>query len=106
MRNRYHEAMPEGSWMNYMTAAMGDDTPADVARTLNVSRSSVSRWIGGQIPGPQEVIRFARAYGRSPVQALTAAGYLKPHEATRTEWDISMVADDDFLEETRRRFNR
>ena len=99
-------AMTATSWKTYMEKAMGDDTPADVARALNTSRSTITRWLDGAAPDPKSVIRFARAYKRSPTQALVAAGYLAPHEAIRSEWDISMVPDDQFIEETRRRINR
>lgn len=98
--------MSDTTWRDYMRDTISPDTLADVARRLNIARSTIGRWDNGQIPSPQEVIRFARVYNRSPVRALTAAGYLDPSDETQTDWNVTAAPTDALLNEIRRRINR
>jgi len=93
-------------WAKYVNDAIHDHIPAEAARRSNLSRSTITRWMAGSTPDPKDVIRFARAYGRSPGSALVAAGYLTDADLDGEQYDISSVPDDALLDEVRRRFNR
>ena len=93
-------------WAKYVNDAIRDHIPAEAARRSNLSRSTITRWMAGSTPDPKDVIRFARAYGRSPGSALVAAGYLTDADLDGEQYDISSVPDDALLDEVRRRFNR
>lgn len=53
----------------------------EIATAVGVSPSIVSRWLSGEIhPSAENVVLFARAFHMRPVEALMAAGYLRPAE--------------------------
>jgi transcriptional regulator with XRE-family HTH domain len=70
-------------WWAYVTRTAGmEATQKDIAERAEMEQSSLSRWkLGKNPPDAENVVRFARAYGKPPVGALIAAGYLEPHEA-------------------------
>lgn len=92
-------------WAEYVNDAIHDHTPAEAARRTNLSRSTITRWLAGSTPDPKDVIRFARAYGRSPQTALVTAGYLEKCEVDDRQ-DVTSIPDEALLNEIRRRFNR
>ena len=92
-------------WAEYVNSAIWDHTPAEAARRANLSRSTITRWLAGSTPDPKDVIRFARAYGRSPQTALVTAGYLDKGEVDSSQ-DVTAIPDEVLLSEIRRRFNR
>lgn len=94
------------TWPEYVRDTIGEGTPAAAARRIEASRSTIVRWLDGSTPDPRDVIRFARAYERNPVHALTIAKYLRPGEGITVNTDIRLFPDEEFLEETKRRFNR
>lgn len=58
---------------------------AEVAAAAGVDPASVSRWkTGRNTPSADRVIAVARHYGRNPIEALVAAGYLDPAEVDAT----------------------
>lgn len=58
---------------------------AEVASAAGVDPASVSRWkTGRNTPSADRVIAVARHYGRNPIEALVAAGYLNPAEVDAT----------------------
>ena len=74
-------SMPE-SWWDYVTRVAGPDaTQKDIAERSGIEQSSISRWkLHKNTPNADAVVRFARAYGDSPIAALIAARYLQADE--------------------------
>jgi len=70
--------MPDQTaWSRYIDDTCGEDSNATIAVKLGVARSTIGRWRTGAFdPSPQQVVEYARAYRRSPAEALIAAGYL------------------------------
>lgn len=70
----------------------------DVADAMGVDQSSVSRWRKGSRPSYEMAVALARAYSRSPIEALIAAGYVDaaeldlPIEVNSSLTDISADA--------------
>ncbi len=74
-------ATPIETWPEYLRRIVGGQTQALVAERLGVGRLSVCNWLQGKTrPKAETVILVARVYGRSPIEALLAAGYLTPDE--------------------------
>lgn len=81
-----------------------------IAEKVGVSASTVGRWRTGEIdPKPRQVAAFARAYGKSPLAALVAAGYLS-EEDLEGDLTLGLASDLDevstlqMIDELRRRF--
>lgn len=69
------------TWPEYLRRVAGAQSQALIAEYLGAGRLSVCNWLQGKTrPKAETVIRVARAYGRSPVEALLAAGYLTVDE--------------------------
>jgi len=87
----------------------GDATQSEIAGATGIDQSSISRWQRGtHTPRAEAVVAFARAYGRSPVEALVAANYLTSEdmgvvEMTTLTGDLTRVSIDSLLSELRRR---
>jgi transcriptional regulator with XRE-family HTH domain len=87
----------------------GNAAQKDIASAAGIDQSSISRWQSGTItPRAEAVVALARAYGRSPVEALVAAGYLSSSEMgvvelTTLTGDLSGASIDSLLNELRRR---
>ena len=70
------------TWADYVRAITAGDNGKTVAEKTGHSPSAVSRWKSGAlVPDPRQVVTIARAYSRSPLEALIAAGYLTEDEA-------------------------
>ena len=97
------------TWWRYVALLTGDAPQKDIAAATGIDQSSISRWQRGTItPRAEAVVALARAYGRSPVEALVAAGYLTSDELgvvelTTLTGDLSKVSIDSLLSEIRRR---
>lgn len=64
-------------WPSYMRRVTAGATQVQIAEQTGIEQTSISRWmLGKNRPRAELVIQFARAYHRSPVEALIAAGYL------------------------------
>lgn len=75
-------AMTEPTWWTYFKGVAGTETGRAIAEAAGVSEPQVSRWKSGKNrPDADSLVRFARAYHRSPVEALVAAGYINATEA-------------------------
>ena len=75
------ETVPEMTWWRYVETVTGEATQKDIAAATGIDQSSISRWQrGASTPRAEAVVAFARAYKRSPVEALVAAGYLSSSE--------------------------
>ena len=94
------------TWSNYVESVTADG-PTAIAKRIDVTAPSVSRWWGTtQRPRPEQAAAFARAYGRPVLEAFVAAGFLTPREAAeRPSAPPSLAAldDDALLVEVRRR---
>jgi transcriptional regulator with XRE-family HTH domain len=97
------------TWWRYVVAVTGAATQKDIASATGIDQSSISRWQRGtNTPRAEAVVAFARAYDRSPVEALVAAGYLSSDEIgvvelTTLSGDLSGASVDMLLGELRRR---
>jgi len=81
------------TWWRYVVAVTGAATQKDIASATGIDQSSISRWQrGANTPRAEAVVAFARAYDRSPVEALVAAGYLSSDETGVAEL-ITLTGD-------------
>ena len=70
------------TWPEYVRRISGGATQAQIAEQIGVGRLSVCNWLHGKTrPKAETVIIVARAYRRSPIEALIAASYLDSSEA-------------------------
>jgi transcriptional regulator with XRE-family HTH domain len=103
------DRVPRVSWWQYVVTISGNATQKDIARATDIDQSSISRWQRGAItPRAEAVVALARAYGRSPVEALVAAGYVTSDEIgvvelTTLTGDLRGASIDSLLSEVRRR---
>jgi transcriptional regulator with XRE-family HTH domain len=101
--------VPEMTWWRYVVTVTGEATQKDIASATGIDQSSISRWQRGtSTPRAEAVVAFARAYERSPVEALVAAGYLSSSEIgvaglTTLTGDLRGASVDMLLGELRRR---
>jgi transcriptional regulator with XRE-family HTH domain len=97
------------AWWRYVVTVTGQAAQKDIAAATGIDQSSISRWQrGANTPRAEAVVAFARVYGRSPVEALVAAGYLSSDELgvvemTTLTGDLSGASIDSLLSEIRRR---
>lgn len=71
------EPVENKAWTRYMSSTGGADNDKMIAAKVGVSPSTISRWRSGDVdPKPRQVVAFARAYEKSALLALVAAGYL------------------------------
>lgn len=69
------------TWPEYLRRIVGNHSQSLIAQHVGVGRLSVCNWMQGKTrPKAETVIQVARMYGRSPVEALLAAGYLNRDE--------------------------
>ena len=70
------------TWPEYVRRISAGATQAQIAEHIGVGRLSVCNWLHGKTrPKAETVISVARAYQRSPIEALIVASYLDSHEA-------------------------
>lgn len=94
-------------WPAYVRRVAEGLTQAQIAaRTGGVSTSNIGRWLRGE-PGQPEagnVIAFAKAFGRPPLEALTAAGYFSDDEIIpEARTPLSQYSTDELIDELRLR---
>jgi transcriptional regulator with XRE-family HTH domain len=103
------EPQAGAAWWRYVVTVTGNVAQKDIANATGIDQSSISRWQRGtSTPRAEAVVALARAYGRSPVEALVAAGYLSSTEVgvvelTTLTGDLTGVSVDSLLNELRRR---
>ena len=69
------------TWPQYLRRISGAATQAQIADRIGIGRLSVCNWLHGKTrPKAETVMVVARAYGRSPIEALIAASYLRAEE--------------------------
>jgi len=83
------------TWPEYVRRISGGATQAQIADRIGVGRLSVCNWLHGKTrPKAETVISVARAYRRSPVEALIAASYLGSDETEHpVEIRVSLAVD-------------
>jgi transcriptional regulator with XRE-family HTH domain len=103
----YCVGMSEPGWWVYFRSTAGTEDGATIAQATGVTAPQVSRWKSSKNrPSADSMARFARHYGRPPVEALVAAGYLTADEAgdaIEIERGLDTRSDDELIEEVRRR---
>ncbi len=103
------DVVTPATWWRYVGTVTGHTAQKDIAAATGIDQSSISRWQRGtNTPRAEAVVAFARAYGRSPVEALVAADYLSSTELgvvelTTLTGDLSGASIDSLLSEIRRR---
>ena len=71
------------TWTEYVRRVTEGIPRKDVAKAAGTDVSALSRWLtSAQRPRAEKVVAFARSLHESPIEAMIAAGYLEPHEAT------------------------
>ena len=95
------------TWPQYLRRISAGATQAQIAERVGLGRLSVYNWLHGKTqPKAETVMTVARAYGRSPIEALLAAAYLRgdevrlPIERRSSPTDIGA---DELAAEVRRR---
>lgn len=74
--------MTEPSWWTYLKLVAGTEDGQTIAEAAGVSAPQVSRWKAGKNrPDADKLAAFARYFGRSPIEAFIAAGYIGPDES-------------------------
>jgi transcriptional regulator with XRE-family HTH domain len=105
----YPDRVAEVTWWRYVMTVTGNAAQKAIATATGIDQSSISRWQRGtNTPSAEAVVAFARVYGRSPVEALVAAGYLSSTELgvvelTTLTGDLTGASIDSLLSEVRRR---
>lgn len=75
--------MSTTDWWTYLSDLMGEDTPTVAARKAGISASNFTRWKQGARADPDFVVKIARAYEASVLEALVAADFITEEEAGR-----------------------
>ena len=105
----YPDGVTQVTWWRYVMTVTGNAAQKEIATATGIDQSSISRWQRGtNTPSAEAVVALARVYGRSPVEALVAAGYLSSSELgvvelTTLTGDLTGVSIDSLLSEVRRR---
>jgi transcriptional regulator with XRE-family HTH domain len=70
-------------WWAWLTEHAGTTVQVEIAKLTGVEQSAASRWrLGKNLPRPEVAIAVARRLNRPAVEALVAAGFLAPDEAS------------------------
>lgn len=97
----------ENKWWAYVQQRTTGATQKAISEETGIEQTVLSRWkLGRNRPDAQNVIQFARAIGRPPMEALVAAGYLGSQEVgevVEVAMSATDLAVDDLIEEMRRR---
>ncbi|QLD10926.1 helix-turn-helix domain-containing protein [Microbacterium oleivorans] len=80
--------MNETRWWKYVQVVAGDVQAKEIADVVGIDKSNVTRWKQGSRPAVEFVLKFARAYGRSVIEALAESEYITDDEANIREVKI------------------
>lgn len=75
-----------GKWSTFVRRAAGAKSQLAIAQRAGIDQATISRWLSDaeRVPSAQSVVRFARAFNVSPLEALVAAGVITKAEAQLT----------------------
>ncbi|OOL30445.1 hypothetical protein GQ85_19870 [Rhodococcus rhodochrous] len=92
-------------WFDALYRERGYDTDAAVARALGVQQSVIKRWREGSAPSIDNLRKISTTLAVPMQQAMIAAGYLTPDEASvvTVPADLESVTDAQLLGELARR---
>lgn len=98
------DGFPVMRWWEYVVSVSGGATQTAIADRTGVTQSSINRWRTTQ-PKSDNVVSFARAYGRPVLEAFVAAGFLTAEDAglTHAPLILSDIPIEDLLTEVHRR---
>jgi hypothetical protein len=74
------------TWPQYVRRHSRNANQEDIAYAVSVDQTTVGRWLdvarweADKRPTVEHVVKFAKAYGRKPVEAFVAAGFLAPDD--------------------------
>lgn len=88
-----HKDHARTPWAAFVAGALGDQRQSEAAIFTGIDQPTISRWLDGRLPSATGAIRFARAYGINPVQALVAAGLLDDDDTTLPTVDVLDALD-------------
>lgn len=78
-----------------------------ISRAAEVDAGNVSRWKTGKVkPSAESVVKIARTWGKPPVEALVAAGYLSSAEASEVievHTGLATLTDAELIAEVQQR---
>ena len=107
LRARIYPGDVTDTWWQYVVRVAKTDSQKSISEQSGVGETVLSRWKQGKnTPSAEKAIDFARALGRSPAEALVAAGYIRKSEiAGVVEVGMSPagMSSDELLAELRRR---
>ncbi len=91
------------TWWEYVQRVAGTSSPTEIGRRARIGQSSVGRWHNSS-PKPENVVAFARAYDRPPLEAFVAAKFLTEEEAGLVEvrTDSTELTHDALVDELHR----
>ncbi|MGA4989958.1 helix-turn-helix domain-containing protein [Nonomuraea bangladeshensis] len=72
------------AWWDYVQKITEGASQPAIAERVGIAQSSVNRW-KTVIPKSENVISFAKAYGRPPLEALQAAGLVSDEDVAITQ---------------------
>jgi len=92
-------------WWSYVQRVSGHSTNKDIAAAAGCDPSTVSHWKNGERPRADVVVSLARAYSRSPQEALIVAGYLTEDDLAQpvTSTGLTQCSDSELSAEIQRR---
>ena len=94
-------------WSRWVDQLIAPDSPARAAERAGFDRSAFTRWSKGASADPAFAVKLARAYGASPIEALTAAGLITDAEAQMRSFGmseaLSLASDAALIEQISRR---
>jgi hypothetical protein len=91
-------------FLDYLRDISDGATQTQIATAAGVAQSSVGRWNTSK-PQPDVVVRLAHHYGRPPLEAMIAAGWITEQDARvrAQERSLSDYSDTALLREVGRR---
>lgn len=99
------DAAPPTDWVFWLSSIAGADArQVDISERTGIDQSTVSRWYSARLmPSAATAVAVARAYAVAPIEALIAAGYLKPSDVELPTVDPRSVPTHILIAELARR---
>lgn len=89
----------------WFAAVVGDTSEREVARKVGLVQATLSRQLRSDSLVPENAVAIARAYGKSPVDALVAMGLITEREVKAAAGSVGLrdVHDEQLVDEILRR---